>query len=594
VSPPDRREAAAAAALVLFGVGLRLFLVALYPTVPLSDFRGLVLFGLRLRDEGLTVPGWHWVQFSPGLPLLLSALFRVFPRGVFETARNATAIVTGLAPLMPFLIWRRVLALRWRFLAGLLLAVWPGQVVFSGVVAQENWALLPAVALACLAVRRLRDPASGGFPVAAGLLYAVAGVMRQELLLAMLPPMLAAAGLPGARASRGGRVLRLAAAAGAPLIALAGWRAAATGRFAVTTEHGGLGVLGTLAPGSARAGWVDPMLFAASTEPRFLTDGAALRREAWRLAVKEARRRWRFHAFRAAVSGLRLSAETETRDLLWSSLEEPGAQPPERAASAASLARRVRPWLRAELCLISGFFAASLLLGLRRRDPALFVVGAAVILETLAVILFSALGRLMVPAIGLELLVLPLAASTLDPAGRRGEAALFLALGIACAALLFRATPPLERLAIRRDEAPPRLSEFPMLVAGGGGVFGRCDVERGYCSAFSGDRARIEPGAGSGAPGRSLVRCRLPRLPADAALFLDFDAPAEAVVRIEADGRTLAAPAKPGPVWRRVVLAAPGEPRPREVALEAEGAVGFGVVSRRTGAPPLPRDRTFP
>jgi hypothetical protein len=592
VSPPDRREAAAAAALVLLGVGLRLFLVTRFPTEPLSDFRGLVLFGLRLRDEGWTVPGWHWVQFSPGLPLFLSGLFRLFPTRVFATAREATAIVTGLAPLAPFLIWRGVIAFRWRLLAGILLAVWPGQVVFSGVVAQENWAMPAAVALACLAARRLRDPGSAGFPIAAGVFYAVAGVIRQELLLALLPPVLAAAGLPGARSARGGRLLRLAVAAGAPLIALAAWRAAATGRFAVTTEHGGLGVLGTLAPGSARAGWVDPMLFAASTEPRFLTDAAALRRESWRLDLGEARRRWRFHAFRAAVSGLRLSAETDTRDLLWSSLEEPGAQAPARAEAAASLARRLGPWLRAELCLISGFFAASLLLGLRRRDPALLVVGAAVLLETLAVVLFSALGRLMIPAIGLELLVLPLAASILDPVSRRGEAALFLTLGIACAAVLFTATPPLERLAIRKDEAPPRLREFPLLIAGGGGVLGQCAVEQGFCSAFSSDRARIEPGAGR--PGRSSVRCRLPHLLSDAAVFLDFEAGEEAAVRIEVDGRSLAAPPKSGPVWRRVVLAAPGESRPREFALDVEGAVGFGVVSRAPGAAPLPRDRAFP
>jgi hypothetical protein len=121
-----------------------------------------------------------------------------------------------------------------------------------------------------------------------------------------------------------------------------------------------------------------------------------------------------------------------------------------------------------------------------------------------------------------------------------------------------------------------------------------CEAEKGYCPAFASDRARIEPSAESGTPGGSRVHCRLPRLPGDAALFLDFDAAGEAAVRIEADGRSLAAPQKSGPVWRRVVLAAAGEPAPQEFSLEVEGAVGFGVVSRRPGAPPLPRDRQFP
>src|SRR5262249_40928841 len=144
-------EAAAAAALVLAGVGLRLLVVTLYPTEPLSDFRGLVLFGVRLRDEGLAVPGWHWVQFSPGLPLILSGLFRLFPPGVAGGRRPATAVATGLLPLAPFLLWRPILSLKGRVLAGALLALWPGQVLFSGVPAQENWALLPTVVLGCLA-----------------------------------------------------------------------------------------------------------------------------------------------------------------------------------------------------------------------------------------------------------------------------------------------------------------------------------------------------------------------------------------------------------------------------------------------------------
>ena len=101
MNPQVRREVLGGAVLALLGVGLRMAFCAAFPTDPVSDFRGLVLFGVRLRDEGLAVPGWHWVQFNSGLPLLFSALFRVFPHGVGAVARVATATATGLAGLLP-------------------------------------------------------------------------------------------------------------------------------------------------------------------------------------------------------------------------------------------------------------------------------------------------------------------------------------------------------------------------------------------------------------------------------------------------------------------------------------------------------------
>ena len=373
----SRRDAIGAAVLTAAGVGLRLLFGAAFPTEPVSDFRGLVLFGLRLRDEGFAVAGWHWVQFSPGLPLLLSVLFRVFPRNVAAVARISTEVATGLVPLLPYWIWSRVVGWRWRFLAGLLLALWPGLVFFSGVAAQENWALLPVVALAALAVRRLRDPREGGRPLTAGLLYFAAAAIRQEMLVVMAPVAIAAAGLPGRPRGRAARLLRLGAAAAVPLLALAGERFAATGRFSITTEHGGLGALGTVAPGSSAVGWTDPTLYAASIDPGLLEDPRRLRREAWRLAWEEARRRYRYHAFRSAVLALRLSVRSEADAAFWS-LEAPGALPPDRAAAGGTWARAATPFLEIELALLSGLFLAAAFRGLRRRDAAILVLAAAV------------------------------------------------------------------------------------------------------------------------------------------------------------------------------------------------------------------------
>jgi hypothetical protein len=595
-----RRDAIGAAALVLLGVGLRLAFVAAFPTEPLSDFRGLVLFGLRLRDEGLAVRGWHWVQFNPGLPLILSGLFRIFPHHVTGTAREATAVVTGLLPLFPFCIWGGIVSFRWRLVAGLALALWPGQVMFSGAVAQENWAMVPAVALVCLAVRRLRDPVGEGFAVTAGLLYAVAGAIRQEMLVSMLLPAAAAAGLPGARERRVARMLRFAAAALVPLLGLAAERRAATGRFAVTTEHGGLGVLGTLVPGSAGVGWVDPVLYVAAVEPRLLTEPAALLQGTWRLSWDEARRRWRFHAFRAAASAVRLSVESEAQNLMWT-LDAPGAQPPAKAAAAAALARAARPLLRVEISLISGFFGAAILLALRRRDPATLVAGAAALAEMFVQVAFSPLGRLMVPVVALELLVACLAAADLAAAGRRGEKILFSSIGLAIAATLFVASPPLQRLAVRKDEPPPRVDRFPLLIAGGGGVYTDCVVEAGRLTLIAGDRARVGAGlaavSSTSSLGGSRVVCRLPYLSSEAALFVDVEG--ERSIRISADGRSI--PSAPGQApalsWCRVPVTAAGEPAPREIVFEGDGeggALGFGLVSRSPGARPLPRDLTLP
>ena len=187
------RETLAVAALLILGVGLRLAVVLDFPTIAFSDFRALLDFGLEMRRSW--APGtWHWIQFNPGLAMALSVVFAIFPDP--ETAaRHATAGLTGLLPLLPFLMWRPFLSLGWRFLAGLLLALWPGQVFFSGVVAQENWALAPTVALGALAVRVLRAPGTRARPLLSGFLLAAAAAVRQELLIVLIPAALAAAGL---------------------------------------------------------------------------------------------------------------------------------------------------------------------------------------------------------------------------------------------------------------------------------------------------------------------------------------------------------------------------------------------------------------
>jgi Dolichyl-phosphate-mannose-protein mannosyltransferase len=584
----DRREAAGALALGILGVGARLAWTAAFPTDPVSDFRGLVVFGLRLRDEGLAVPGWQWAQFNAGLPLVLSVLFRIFPRDVGGVARIATAAATGLTPLLPYLLWRPILARRWRLAAGLLLALWPGLIFFSGVAAQENWVLLPTLALAALAVRRLRDPGDGSHPVASGLLFAASIAFRQEMAVALLPSALAAAGVPGRPHGRTARLLRLAAALVVPLALLAGERRAATGRFAVTTEHGGLAILGTLAPGSAAAGWVDPTLFVASLEPDLLRQPNALRGATGRLALAEFGRRHRYHLFRGAASAARLAVESDAQNLFWS-LEAPGALGPSRAAPGAAFARAARPWLRWELALLSGLFLAAAARGLARRDAAVLVLASAVLLRLLVQVVFSPLGRLAVPGIALAILTVALSAADLARAPR-GERRRFAAIGLAAGVLLAAAEPAIVRLSISKDEAPPRVRRFPLLVAGGGGGFADCVVDAGFLAAFTGDRAWL-----AGVGGR--LTCRLPPALPAGQLGLDLEDRDGTTLSVEGDNGGGAGPRTALPVagWVRAPLGAPGDV-PRELVLtsRSEAALGFGIVLVRPGAGVLPRHRALP
>lgn len=542
-SADARREAIGAALVAALGVGLRLAFVRAFPTVPFSDFHGLVDFGIRLRDYGLAAPGYGWVQYNPGLPVALSALFRIFPSDPKGAARAATAVVTGLTGLAPFVLWRPILARRWRLLAALALALWPGQVFFSGVVAQENWVLLPVVVLACLGVRGARDPSLPARPVATGLLYAAAGAIRQEFLVVLLPLVFPASGAWPRQTGALRRLVLLGASAGIPLLLLAAERGAASGRFALTTEHGGMGFLGTIVPGAAADFWIDPKMYVAARRPELLRDRNAVRESATGLALAEWRRRWRYHVFRAAVSSMRLLTHSDEENLFWS-VGAVEALPADRRESGAAFASRWGILLRVALASLTGLFAAAVLLGAERRDTAILLLAAAVLLKVAVQVVVSPMGRLMVPTIALELLAAALAASSLERAPRRQRIRL---LGVAAgvAAFLLLATPPLRALARRKDEAPAPVRRFALEMAGGG--FAECRVESGRLAALEWRHGLLALASQIPAPGESArVTCALS--PARGPLRLGLEiaqAPpgfaGRIVERVEADGRELLA-----------------------------------------------------
>lgn len=439
------REGAGIVVLIVLGVGARLAFASAYPTLPFWDSLQLIHFATRLREHGFTADGWYWAQFNAGLPMILAGLFRVFPADPVVVARTATAVATGLLPVIPFVVWRCVLAYRWRLLAGALLALWPGQIFFSGVVVQDNWVMLPVVALACLAARRLLGggPAQ---PLAAGFLYVSAAAIRQEMLVVLLPLALAASLDRGAARRRSLAILGLTVAL--PVLALCAQRYAATGRFSLSTEHGALGLFGSFMPGASGPGWIDARAYAATLAPeapkKLFGDQPTLLRLTW----EEARRRPAFHALRMAAWLPRLAVGADADSLLWST-GHPRSQSPALQESARGFVARWTPLLELELALLQGFFIAALVVGWKRHDGAILVLSTAVLLKFLVHMLVSPLGRLVMPAIALELLVIPLglAACTVSARVR------LFALALVVSTALYLGAPGLARFLVDRD--PP-------------------------------------------------------------------------------------------------------------------------------------------
>jgi hypothetical protein len=451
-------------------------------------------FGRIFRDQGLAPEVVHWVQFNPGTSMLLALVFRL-PGEPAELARTATGVLTGLLGLLPFLLWRPFVRFGTRALAGAALALWPGQVVFSGVVAQENWALAPAIALACLAVRRLRDPEGRGHSILAAALYGAAVAIRQEMLIVLLPLALPAA-LSADGARRRVDTRRAAITLGAILLTLAVQRFEATERFAITTPHGGHAVLGAFSPGAFSAGWVDPAPIAAATEPEVLYDFDSALSSGWRLAGKEFRRRPLFHSARAASQLVRLSVESEAELTFWALYP----LPPDRAAAGARLAGTLSAVLRRSLPLLEAAFLVAVFLALRRRDSAILVLAAAVILKFGLHAIASPMGRLMVPAIGLQILALALATELWAreaPRWRVMLAAAAILIGLAMPAALGR----LRRIIEPRELGMQRSYRFPLHV-GYQTIFCRVDRGRPHFLGWSGAALashRSDPHPGNGA-----------------------------------------------------------------------------------------------
>jgi hypothetical protein len=510
------REVGGAVLLAALGLGSRLLFQAAFPTLPFYDPLQLIHFGELIRDQGLAGKGWYWINFNPGMPVLLALVLKTGLPAI-PAARIATACVTGLVGLIPFLMWRRLLAFRWRLLAGTLLALWPGHICFAGVVAQDNWLLPPMVALACLAVRRLRSRGEAGRPWLAGTLYAACFAIRQEMLIVLLPLAIAAG--VSKRGSR--RATRNAAALAAIVVVallLLGWqRRAATGRFALTTGHGALALFGTFMPGSSSAAWIDARAYAEALDPTLPRGPYGSSLQFLRLTRDEIRRRPAFHALRVISWLPRLALNADADNLFWS-VGSPRSVSPERQPAATRFAHAARPWLIAELAIVQGLFVAALGIGIRRRRWDILALAASVGLKFAIHMIVSPVGRLIVPAIALELLTIPLAAAEWKGmrAGARGG---FLLLGATASAALILFTPPLTGLVERLDNGVlVGVREF--VLDAGLECRIRCRLEQGTLVGLSPSAAWLSADT-AGRP--ATLSCTLPTFPPETVLRVVSD-----------------------------------------------------------------------
>ena len=559
---------------MLLGLGLRLAFVTIFPVRPVSDFESLVGLARLMRDVSWTVPSWRWIYLSPGLPLALSFVLRLFPGPPDDVARLATAAVCGLVPLLPFALWRGVVSFRVRLLAGMALALWPGQVFFSGVVAQDNWVLPPTVALACVATRALLAGGRGR-PVLAGLFYALAAAMRQEMLVALLPLLLAGAGF-GSRDDfsekrRWRDAAACALAAALPLLLLAVQRELATGRFALTSEHAGLSVLGSYVPGAAADSWADPGPYIASVRPSLLWDYGRIRREAGGLALHEALRRPAFHAARTAAVVLSQALDGEANNLYWSVLI-PGGLPEPLLPRGQRFAAHAKPWLAIELAILHTLFLAAGILAVAWRNRAILTICAAIALKAGIHAVTVSQGRYFLPVTAMEILAIALAVEEVLLRRRGRLSAAALATGAAAVLALSLLAPRATGWVLRHDAEPQRTYRFPLKGPAPGATLA-CVVDRGLLMALSANRAVIAPLHVDPAPGEAAsASCELTGTSAVplALRLLDAyapgDLPGRMRQRVEIDGvevldRDLAA--APGDGWLSVPLGtnSPGSTR---------------------------------
>jgi hypothetical protein len=409
-------EVACLLAVVIAALAPRILFAHAFPTIPHSDFLYLLNFAIAFDSPGWQETWPFWPFFGVGLPLGLYLVLQAVPGSPADVARYATAVVTGLAAVSPFVIWRGAFGLATRVAAALLLGLWPSHIIFSGVIAQDNWVLLPSVALAALAVRSMVRREA--WPVTSAVFFCAAGAIRQEMLVALLPLALATAGafLPGVPRAR--RLVEWAVATTVCLVVLAGVRWTGSGRFSLGTEHAGLAVLGAATPGAGASYWTFPQTYFAAYAPELEDRFEEMKERSMSLAIRELAHRPFFHAVRMFSAGVNSVARIDST-IVFQAVGAPEAMPPSHRARGAALAARVSRALDPIPLAVLGLFFGALLFGVGPRPPML-ALAAAIFLKIGIHAVTAAQPRYLIVVAALALMGLAFAAVE----GRRAASAM--------------------------------------------------------------------------------------------------------------------------------------------------------------------------
>ena len=565
---PRTAELLLAAGIALLGVGLRLVWIRVVPTNPVSDFASVLDFAAALARDFVAPDARQWFTLSPGASLVLSFGIRAGVAAPVDTARFLTAVVAGLVPLIPVLAWRDVVPRGVRAGSALLLALWPGQVFFSGVVAQDSWAIVPSVALAALGVRWSLDRATR--PVLAGALLGLGFLMRQELLVVLAPLALAGAGLLAPRLPDRRLAARFGAALGVILLLAAGHRWAGSGRFALTTTHGALAVLCATVPGSSWAYNAPPYSYLETYAP-----GADRSEVAGAMARREIARRPLYHAVRAfyftAAPLFRSSAES----LFWSL--GPDTLPEAARDRGARLRAALEGPLLWEMRLVVWAASAALVLAIVSRNAGVLLIAVAAGLKVAVHAVTVSQPRYYYPVTALVLLALPVAVR----AASRARGVRLVAIAAVAALPLTAGLERLTEAAGRYTRAHDEPVEYRFSLRDGAGKERvRCRTENAGIWAWSLPPAerpvsffRPDPGAGDVAE----VTCELA---GDAPATLEVDVPSLAASGlVELSVRR--SDAEPEAVDVRV-----GEPSTIALPLDPGERARATIRLRRTGLAP--------
>ncbi len=287
-------EAGLAAALVVVALLPRYLVIYFFPATPVSDFAAYVNLAETISSNSWAQGASEWKLRAAGLPTILAMISWMIPVDMASLGRFATATVTGLLPLIPWLGLRGIVPPLIRVISASLLAMWPGQILTAGVISADNWVLLPTVGLVTVAARSWISGRNA--PVMAAMLLGFATWIRPEMLLVLFPLAILAS------LSEYGRRMKSAAVGlavlGVCLGGIAGQRWVGAGHFSLGPASAGTGLLGTFLPGVFPSRWRLDGEMVSCVNP-LKRPGQTIDQLYQSIAMRELMRRPQYHTVRA-------------------------------------------------------------------------------------------------------------------------------------------------------------------------------------------------------------------------------------------------------------------------------------------------------